>query len=100
MSLLTTFIPNPLFDVEISADADTKAVISTLGQTALDGAWNAVHVVTGHARSSYFWDAETQSLGSTSSFWHLDEYGSVNNVGTAPLRRGVEAAGLPWSDAR
>lgn len=28
------------------------------------------------------------------SFWHLAEYGSINNPAYAPLRRGVIAAGL------
>lgn len=27
-------------------------------------------------------------------FWHLVEYGSVNNPAYAPLRRGIRAAGL------
>jgi hypothetical protein len=31
--------------------------------------------------------------------WHLQEFGSVNNVVQAPLRRGVIAAGLRFSPA-
>jgi len=33
-------------------------------------------------------------LGSTSSFWHWWEFGTVNSPAYAPLRRGCEAAGI------
>lgn len=36
----------------------------------------------------------TRKVGNTDPFFHLTEWGSVNNVAYAPLRRGVQAAGL------
>lgn len=99
MSVEVRFLPNALFPEEVTADRETKVAVSTFGERALEGARNAVAYVTGHARASYYWDEETQTLGSTSSFWAFQEYGTVHNVATAPLRRGVEAAGLPWSDS-
>jgi len=35
----------------------------------------------------------------TDTFWHLLEFGSVNNPPYAPLRRGVIASGLRFSPA-
>lgn len=38
------------------------------------------------------------SVLSTDPFAHLVEFGSINNVAYAPLRRGVEATGLKVTD--
>lgn len=96
----TRWIANPHFEEGIAADVATRAVIAARGQIALDGARNAVAVRTGHARDAYYFDDSTMTLGSTSSFWLFDEYGSVHNAPTAPLRRGCEAAAVHWSDSR
>ena len=39
-------------------------------------------------------DGDTVRILSTDPFWHLIEWGSVNNPAYAPLRRGARAAGL------
>lgn len=46
--------------------------------TEVDVAGAAVHLVIGEPR------------------WHIIEHGSVNNPPYAPIRRGVESAGLRW----
>lgn len=43
--------------------------------------------------------ATSRSVGNTDPFFHLTEYGSVNNPAYAPLRRGVHAAGLRFEEA-
>ena len=39
-------------------------------------------------------DGNTYRVGSTDPFFHLIEFGSINNPAYAPLRRGVLTAGL------
>ena len=41
----------------------------------------------------------TRRVGNTDFFFHLTEFGSVNNPAYAPLRRGVRAAGLRLDEA-
>lgn len=93
---LTTFILNPKFEEELGADAATKAAILVFANDALAGAQAAAPVLVGTYRESLF--ADETGLGSTSSLWALIEYGSMHNPPSAPLRRGVEGAGVKWSD--
>jgi hypothetical protein len=94
------FTPNPAFEAELAADPATHGAMVSFGRTALAGAQAAAPVRTGRYRDSLelLDDGEQVALISTSSLWGLIEYGSVNNSPSAPLRRGVEAAGLPFSD--
>jgi hypothetical protein len=91
-----SFTPNPNFEAEIAADPESKAVLLERANTALAAAQNAAPVLTGKYRASLF--ADEDGLGSTSSFWALIEYGSINDSPSAPLRTGVEVAGVEWSD--
>lgn len=49
-----------------------------------------------YARSIVVRGGEVHSV---SPWWHLVEYGSVNNSAYAPLRRGTRAAGLALREA-
>jgi hypothetical protein len=91
-----SFVMNPKFEEELAADPATQAVMMTFKDTALAAAQNAAPVKTGRYRDSLYVD--DTGVGSTSSFWALIEYGSTHNPPHAPLRRGVEAAGVHWSD--
>lgn len=48
-------------------------------------------IVTGVVLEPDGWHAR---IGSDDPFWHLVEFGSANNPTYAPLRRGVERAGI------
>lgn len=93
---MTSFIPNPDFEELLSADPETKAAMDSFKEAALAGAQAAAPVRTGRYRDSLFIDEE--GLGTTSGIWSEIEYGSVNDSPSAPLRRGVEAAGVEWVD--
>jgi hypothetical protein len=94
---MSLFTPNPDFETELNADPETQAAMMTFKDIALAAAQDAAPVLTGKYRDSLF--ADEDGVGSTSSFWALIEYGSVNNAPSAPLRKGVEAAGVGWSDS-
>jgi hypothetical protein len=91
-----SFTPNPSFEAELMADPESQAAMMSFKDVALTAAQDAAPVLTGRYRDSLF--ADEEGLGSTSSFWALIEYGSVNDSPSAPLRRGVEATGVAWSD--
>lgn len=93
---MSIFTPNPSFEADLMADVETQAAMMSFKEAALAGAQAAAAVRTGRFRDSLFVDEE--GLGSTSSLWLFEEYGDVNNVPSAPLRRGVEAAGVEWTD--
>jgi len=94
---MTTFRVNPSFELDLAADVETKAAMMTFKDAALDGARAAAPVRSGRYRDSLF--ADEDGLGSTSSFWALIEYGTVDTPPHSTLQRGVEAAGLLMTDA-
>lgn len=94
---MSLFTPNPAFEVELLADPETQAAMMSFKETALAGAQAAAPVRTRRYRDSLFIDEE--GLGTTSGIWSEIEYGSVNDSPSAPLRKGVEAAGVEWSDS-
>lgn len=93
---MPSFVANPNFDEEMAREA--SPYIRHEAENALDMVRRMAY---GFARTRYF--ARSLSLQereghpaihTTDNFWHLIEFGSVNNQAHAPLRRGIRAAGL------
>lgn len=92
------FTPNPAFEEEMAHDAVNHEKMKELAQVALDAAAAATTSRQFQERLAIE-DGETgPELVVRWSLWHLIEYGSVNNAPEAPLRRGLEAAGLVLTD--
>lgn len=103
MSGSVRWVPNPTFEAELAQDAGVRAVLLERAHAALE----AVQAAAPEGRSggtrirdSYEVDESVPAIISTSSFWALVEFGSVNNPPYAPLRRGLEAVGLTLTDDR
>lgn len=98
------FRPNPTFAAEMARTPRMQRVLLEAAQAIADEGRNAVPVGDdprrGHIRDRI---RATQQHGDTRTeiddpFGHLAEWGSVNNPAYAPLRRGVEAAGLRFRE--
>lgn len=92
------FIPNPLFIEEITAEAAYHEARKEWGNAIKENA----ELVAPEGRSGQYHDSlevdDDGSVGTTDPFGHLVEWGSVNNPIYAPIRRGVQAAGLRLSE--
>lgn len=94
----TTFVRNPKFESQIGETDTVKNALKQFIGIALWAAKVSAPYHTGAYRRSLF--RSTVGIGSRSSFWHLVEFGDVNNGPYAPLRKGVEGAGCKWVDVR
>ena len=98
-----TYVANPAFIEELMAEPQASAALEVYGKQLSDEIKAAIPVRSGIAREHY--GAMTPQIGRRGSFpdvelpilssiWHLIEFGSVNNIAYAPIRRGAEAAHL------
>jgi hypothetical protein len=93
-----TFIPNPSFVDELSADPATQSCMEGFANTALEFAQAISPSKTFSERLSVQVDGDDIAVVSDWSLWAIIEYGSVNNPPYAPIRLGIEAAGLQLTD--
>jgi len=97
------FIPNPHFTEELKVQPLYKAALEAAANAAKENAEQvAPRGETGYYESAFvvFQDDDGNwVLGNTDFAAHWVEWGSVNNPAYAPLRRGVQAAGLHLREA-
>lgn len=96
------FVPDPNFDKALRSNAQVRRARIEAGQAIVDAAAREVSVRTGGLRESLGvrTDGDGVHAGSDSPFWHLEEYGSINQSASAPLRRAVAAAGYRLEEDR
>lgn len=86
--------PNPAFTTEVREQPQHKKGMRTITK----GAAQAVRAAARPHRKTGYYErrvkARAQAVFATDHFWHLSEFGSVNNVAYAPFRRGLRAAGI------
>lgn len=97
------WIPNPAGVRELLTSSQALAAIGEVAAIAGHHVERAQPVKTGyHRRAIVTGGAEVTPtgaaayVGTTSSTWHLLEYGSVNNPPHRPFARGIAAAGLDF----
>ena len=91
------FIPNPEMIEELMAEEGFRHQLGRVqGEAIKERASQLSPRGTGRtARSFVVVDEDGEiRVGNTDPFFHLTEWGSVNNPPYAPLRRAVTAAGL------
>lgn len=91
---MRAFVPNANFD--LMADDEVRANLTRLMEPVRQQVVAVAPVHTRrYARSIVVVEIDGRVyLGSTDPFAHLVEWGSVNNPAYAPLRRGVQNAGM------
>jgi hypothetical protein len=94
------FKPNPALVPELEAGAAFQALLEGKAGEVRSGAEAAAPVHTGHYKDRFYQSklARGYRVGNTDFAAHIVEWGSVNNPPYAPLRRGVQAAGLHLHD--
>lgn len=97
------FIPNPGFGKELMAEEEFRAQLGKVQGQAVKtlASQLAPRGDTGKTARSFIVvdeDGEVR-VGNTDPFFHLTEWGSVNNPPYAPLRRAVTAAGLRLAES-
>jgi hypothetical protein len=95
--MTTRFKRNPLLAQQLEHTVEYRHALKEVAEPALAAAEHATPVgATGaaHRSLSLVTDANGVRLQSSDPFWHLIEFGSMNNPAYSPLRRGVRAAGL------
>ena len=98
---MRTFIPNPAFITELQVDPETVQAFEEAAQAVADEANDLRHtfyreegaVLVRNNSSRVHLDVTVVNMDPGG---HMDEWGSVNNEPYAPLRRGVENAGLEF----
>jgi hypothetical protein len=85
------FIENPLWVAEVLSEPQAQAVRDHFAGQAKDQI-----ISVDPEGDEGQWSTDGPNIVTDSSIWHIIEYGSVNNPPYAPIRRGVEAAGLKW----
>jgi hypothetical protein len=98
---MRTFIPNPGFVKELELDEKTVDAYVKAAEASADNANDLRHrfyreegaVLVRNESSRVHLNVY---IVNTDSGGHMDEWGSVNNEPYAPLRRGVENAGLEF----
>lgn len=93
-----TFRPDPRWRDKLEGSDVAAGVLEGVARTLIKPAVEAAtpRGASGQAHRSVRVDrdGDTVRILSTDPFWHLIEWGSVNNPAYAPLRRGARAAGL------
>lgn len=86
------YVPNPAFEEGVRSQAEHQKGMRTITK----GVARSVRAVAPHRTGYYERRVKAQGtrVRTLDNFWHLIEFGSINNVSYAPLRRGVRAAGL------
>lgn len=95
------FVPNPDFNRELKATPTFQRALHVGAEAAAAQARLIAPRHTGaYARSIEVADVDGHPvIKTTDPFGHLVEFGSANNVIYAPLRRGVRAAGLRFTES-
>lgn len=97
------FVPNRNFEKEMAADASVRKSLMEAVEPAREQAEQFAAEARIMPRGSQAIvvgeDDEGVYLANTDYGGHMAEWGSVNSPPYAPLRRGVEAAGLELRDA-
>lgn len=92
------FTPNPNFVEELKRETAMRRFM-------LDKANDAARIARTHASRGFMGpvtDIKVEVRGDTvsvvhdSSGWHLEEYGAPNALPRAPLRKGIEGAGMEF----
>jgi hypothetical protein len=86
------------FELELERDPRMVAHIRSSTTTVAVAVRAAAPRKTGRYRKSV--KPRDNRVVAEDPFWHLVEYGSVNNPPYAPLRRGTRAAGLRLDESR
>lgn len=107
MPATATFIETPGWQYRALSGAEGEACIHQATEAVRTAIIENVPVRTGqyqmtferglseeHTRGDRGTPAEQLVTGS--SIWHIIEFGSRNNMPYAPMRRGVEQAGMRW----
>lgn len=89
---MARFRKNPTFDKVMAQEAIRSGVVRVVAGVVAQHVRNAAPQVTGKYAASIKTSEET--VYTDDPFGHLVEWGSANNPPYAPLRRGVQAAGL------
>lgn len=90
------FDRNPDFEQDLRSSAAFKRGLRLPAEAIKRHAEHAAPRGSGRTARSFVvrTDGDTVQVGNTDPFFHLTEWGSINNPPYAPLRRGVKAAGL------
>jgi hypothetical protein len=94
------FLPNPKFLEELMGEGDFHDGLVETAEAVADNAKTAMprgmDERRGHIADAFevVEDGDQVFVVNLDSFFHLAEWGSINNPVYAPLRRGVQAAGL------
>ncbi len=95
--MTTRFVPNPRATEDLQGDAEYQDAMARIARTVAAEVEDAAPHVTGYYEGHI--EADGATVVASDPFWHLVEFGSINNPPYAPLRRGVVAAGLRFVDA-
>ena len=87
---------NPNFERELLAQPGFQAGLRAITTAATASVREAAPRKTGQYRKQV--TARGTRVHVDPSFWHLIEFGSINNPPYAPLRRGLAQAGLRFVD--
>lgn len=90
------YIPNPDAARELVESREAKAAVHDIAAEAADLARDRTPVASGAHRAAIY--AADDEYGSTSSTWHLIEYGSIHNPAYRPLSSAAETVGLRFED--
>ena len=86
------FRKSPTFERDLERQREYRAGMNEAAEAVKAAAERNTPRGTGRTADSYV--VEGNVVGNTDPFFHLTEFGSVNNPAYAPLRRGVRQAGL------
>jgi len=89
------FEPNPNFEEEFERDPEYRQAITRVNHRVA----SSIRRASPSEDLTKTIEAGELSVYTTSSFWHIIEYGSVNNSPYAPFRRGVLDTGLRFDHA-
>jgi len=94
------YVPNPLGELEFARSAKVTAELMKRGEKIANAARGRAQMHSYHLnivveKSTGIGGAKV-SVGSANSFAHLEEFGSSNWSGTAPLRGAVADSGLDF----
>lgn len=87
---------NPNLEAELQQSPEYQAGMEEITRIVAVTVQDEAPDVTGYYKRHVA--AEGTQVVASDPFWHLVEFGSVNNPPYAPLRRGVTAAGLRFVD--
>jgi hypothetical protein len=88
------YIPNPAFTTEVQEQPQHKKGMAAITRSAA----KAVRMAARPFRNTGYFErrvrARGQSVVEGDEFWHLSEFGSVNNPPQGNFRRGLRAVGI------